>query len=73
MPDMTSMCTCRDKKCPHNPCNHDLGCTPCIRKNLQLREIPSCFFNMVGGVEGLTSFHFEDFAKAVLAQAENNK
>ena len=44
---MTGICTCKDTKCPLHPDNHDKGCTPCIRKNLKLGEIPNCFFDLV--------------------------
>ena len=37
-------CTCTDLKCPLHPTNHENGCDPCIKKNLGLKEIPSCFF-----------------------------
>lgn len=37
-------CTCTDHKCPLNPINHDRGCELCVKKCLQLNEIPSCFF-----------------------------
>ncbi len=59
-------CTCSDRACPMNPANHDRGCSPCIAKNLREREIPSCFFNLVGYPENAGSYHFEDFAGAVL-------
>lgn len=51
-----------------HPTNHDRGCAPCIAKNLQQREIPSCFFNKVSAGIKPTSFFFEDFAKAVTEQ-----
>ena len=40
-------CTCDDHSCPHNPCNHERGCTPCIAKNLREHEIPTCLFNAI--------------------------
>lgn len=70
MENLSSFCTCKDVDCPLNPVNHEKGCAPCIRKNLKLREIPSCFFNMVGGTENLKSFFFEDFARQVLKESE---
>ena len=63
-------CSCRDTKCPFHPANHSQGCTPCIRKNLKEREIPSCFFNLVGSAAELSSFHFEDFAEYVQRHRE---
>ena len=62
-----SFCSCSDTACPFHPSRHDKGCTPCIMKNQIEREIPSCFFNMVGDADSLESFHFEDFARLVLA------
>ena len=59
-----TFCTCGDKNCPHNPINHDKGCTPCIEKNLKAGEIPSCFFDAVGSrtEDGYT---YEAFARHV--------
>jgi hypothetical protein len=44
---MEHFCTCADKKCPFHPSNHNEGCDPCIKKNLRVGEIPSCFFKLV--------------------------
>ena len=63
-------CTCGDLQCPNHPCNHDDGCTRCIRKNLALREIPTCFFKLLDPCDGRTSYHFEDFAALVLSQSD---
>ncbi|ERI05105.1 hypothetical protein HMPREF9069_01027 [Atopobium sp. oral taxon 810 str. F0209] len=49
-----------------HPSNHDKGCVPCIAKNLKEKEIPSCFFNLVGDAAEESSFFFEDFARLVL-------
>lgn len=65
MENLSPFCSCRDKKCPLNPVNHEHGCSLCIQKCLKVREIPSCFFNLVGGVDRVSSYYFEDFAKAV--------
>ena len=70
MNNLSPFCTCTDYACPMHPSNHDKGCAPCIAKNLKLREIPSCFFNMVTAGQKLESYFFEDFAKAVLAQGK---
>ena len=40
-------CTCADHSCPLHPVNHDKGCTPCMKKNLQAGEVPSCLWNQV--------------------------
>ena len=61
-------CTCQDLACPLHPSNHGKGCGPCIRKNLKLREIPSCFFNMLDSTAPKEGYTFEDFAKLVLRQ-----
>ena len=70
---MSPFCTCTDYACPMHPSNHDQGCAPCIAKNLKLREIPSCFFNMVRSEGKQESFFFEDFAKAVMEQAKGEE
>ncbi len=70
---MAEYCTCKDLKCPLNPANHNKGCTPCIQKNLKLREIPSCFFNLVGDAGSLDSFYIEDFAEFVLAKQDEKQ
>jgi len=65
MHEKPNFCTCGDKNCPHNPINHDKGCTLCIEKNLKEGEIPSCFFNAVGKrSEG--GYSYEDFARHVI-------
>ena len=66
MKNLSPFCSCSDVRCPMHPTNHDKGCAPCIAKNLQLREIPSCFFNKVDSAGEHTSFFFEDFAESVL-------
>ena len=65
MHEKPTFCNCGDKNCPHNPINHDKGCTPCIEKNLKAGEIPSCFFNMVGKKSG-DGYSYEDFASHVI-------
>ena len=69
---MSSFCTCRNLKCPLHPTNHDKGCTPCISKNLRLKEIPSCFFNLVDGAETRRGDSLADFAELV-RNAEQKK
>ena len=61
-------CTCTDYKCPMHPTNHDQGCTPCIEKNLELREIPSCFFHKVNSTKEHEDYFFEDFADVVMSE-----
>ncbi|QAT42789.1 DUF6485 family protein [Aminipila luticellarii] len=47
MSEHEHFCTCGDKECKFNPRNHNMGCDPCIQKNLSEGEIPSCFFHLV--------------------------
>lgn len=63
-------CTCKDLECPFHPTNHDKGCSLCIQKNLTLREIPSCFFNIVAEEETRDGYSFYDFAKCVIKNKE---
>ena len=61
-------CTCGNLNCPLHPTKHDQGCAPCIQKNLRLREVPNCFFNLLDHSEGRSGDSLEDFAKLVLAE-----
>ncbi len=67
--DRAHFCSCRDTACPLNPNNprnreRGRGCDACIRKCLALGEIPSCFFNEVGGtVEGWDDFTYAGFVR----------
>ena len=49
---------------------HDKGCAPCISKNLRLREVPNCFFNLTENADKRTGDTFEDFSKLVLGKKE---
>ena len=60
-----SFCTCGDLSCPNHPANHDQGCTLCIRKNLELGEIPSCFFKKADPEYHGPGYFMEDFAALV--------
>ncbi|WIV13697.1 DUF6485 family protein [Proteiniborus sp. MB09-C3] len=67
----THFCTCKDLNCKLNPHNHDLGCDPCIRKNLKQGEIPSCFFHLIqDDLSQLSRFDIESFIKLYI---ENQK
>lgn len=66
MNGLEKLCTCTDKKCPNHPANHDKGCVPCIAKCRGAREIPSCFFNMLGLSKKPDGYTFEDFAALVM-------
>ena len=68
-----SFCTCTDLACPLHPSNHEKGCTPCSAKNLQDKEIPSCFFRAVGYPKPTKDWYFEDFAALMNAKAEAEK
>jgi hypothetical protein len=61
-----NFCTCENLNCPLHPSRHNKGCAPCISKNLKLREIPNCFFNMIDNAKNRTGDTFEDFAKLLL-------
>lgn len=71
MGNLSKFCTCRDTKCPLHPTNHDKGCSPCISKNLRLREAPNCYFNLIGDTQDRDSYYIEDFARAVLEKSED--
>lgn len=63
---MSQFCTCSNFACPLHPRNHDKGCSPCISKNLKMKEIPTCFFNLVDPDGRRKGDSFEDFARAAL-------
>lgn len=67
---MTHSCPCTNVDCPIHPSKHKNGCTPCISKNLKLKEIPNCFFNLVNDSDSRAGDSFEDFAKQVLKSME---
>lgn len=66
MKKSAEFCTCTNLKCSLHPTKHDKGCTPCISKNLRLKEIPNCFFNLVDYAENRDGDEFKDFAELVL-------
>lgn len=60
-------CTCKDYSCKLHPKNHNLGCDPCIKKNLKNKEIPSCFFrNINDNLSEQKSFKYKDFSDFVI-------
>ncbi|MCM1297186.1 MAG: DUF6485 family protein [Muribaculaceae bacterium] len=61
-----NFCTCRDRKCPLHPANHDKGCSPCMAKNIRKREVPSCLFDAAGNYPSKDGYSFEAFARGVL-------
>ncbi|WP_066684986.1 DUF6485 family protein [Christensenella intestinihominis] len=68
MRNLSEFCTCRDIACKLHPTRHDKGCAPCIRKNLNSREIPSCFFNLLDHAGHPDGYSFEEFANLVSAE-----
>lgn len=64
--NISNFCTCKNTDCPLHPSKHDKGCTPCIIKNLNKREIPNCFFQLVNNHELRAGDSFKDFAALVL-------
>lgn len=71
MSNLSPFCTCKNFDCPLHPTKHDMGCAPCISKNLHQKELPNCFFSLVKNAENRTGDTFEDFAQLLLD--ENNK
>lgn len=62
MENLKHFCTCRDLNCKLHPTNHSKGCDPCIKKNLNAGEIPSCFFRLVSDdLTELKEFTIESF------------
>lgn len=66
MSNISQFCTCKNFNCPLHPTKHDKGCAPCISKNLKLKEVPSCFFNLVENAEKREDDTFSAFAKLIL-------
>jgi hypothetical protein len=64
-------CSCSDLECSFHPNNHDKGCDPCIKKNLELGEVPSCFWNNVSKTIGTSDYSAEKFAEFVMSKAED--
>ena len=67
-------CTCTVLDCPHHPTNQEMGCDPCIEKNLEQGEVPTCFWmNVQAGVAGTTEYSMENFSKFCLEHLEKQK
>lgn len=67
MTNQKHFCSCRDTSCKLNPNNHDLGCDPCIQKNLKAGEVPSCFFHLIDeDISHLKEFTIDSFVKFYL-------
>ncbi|WML34514.1 DUF6485 family protein [Clostridium sp. OS1-26] len=70
----TEFCTCKNYSCKLHPLNHDQGCNPCMKKNLNIGELPSCFFRAVSeelrDVKVIKDSSYEAFAKLILGNKE---
>lgn len=44
---MKHFCTCPVTQCPRHPENHNCGCDPCIKDNLEKGKMPACMFKAV--------------------------
>lgn len=61
-----SFCTCVDHECPCHPINHDLGCTPCIAKNLDEEAVPVCLFRKIEpDMDRKQDYSFQGYARFV--------
>ena len=68
---MENFCTCKSTDCKLHPSNHNDGCTPCIKKNLAVKHVPNCYFNLVTDDKSkIKGYGIEDFADLV---TENKK
>lgn len=68
MNNLSPFCTCKNFACPLHPTKHEQGCAPCIAKNLKLKEVPTCFFNLVDSEHKRADDKFEDFAKCIFSK-----
>lgn len=66
MENISKFCTCKNLDCHLHPTKHNKGCAPCISKNLRLREIPNCFFNLAENADKRTGDSFKDFAEIII-------
>ena len=60
------LCTCKNTKCKLHPQNHDMGCTPCIEKNLKMDEMPNCFFDKIDPEHKRKGTKTKDYAEFLL-------
>ena len=68
MTNLSKFCTCHRLDCKLHPANHDKGCSPCIIKNLNSKEIPECFFKLLENANKRNGDFFKDFAEWVLKE-----
>ena len=73
MENLSEFCTCTRLKCPQHPANHGKGCSPCIEKNLKLRQMPSCFFHLLKNAETRTGDSFTEFARLVQEEEKTDE
>ena len=74
-----SFCTCPVVQCPRHPSNHDEGCDPCIKDNLEKGKMPACMFKAVSddvddvrdfSLQGFVDFYLKHHANPAEAAAE---
>lgn len=73
MANLSPFCPCSDLACPNHPANHSEGCTRCIIKNLELGEIPTCFFKKADPNYAGPGYFFKDFAKLVAEKEQEER
>lgn len=67
------LCTCKNTKCKLHQINHDLGCTPCIEKNLKMDEMPNCFFDKIDPEHKRKGTKTKDYAEFLLKVKHKNE
>lgn len=61
---MDHFCNCPNQPCKFHPANHDQGCDPCIKSNLDSKKMSACFFLAVSeNIDGLTSYSIDSFVE----------
>ena len=73
MKQAKDFCTCTDTGCPCHPVNHDQGCLPCVLKNRNRKEIPSCFFHDIDCEKPTPDWYYQDFAALVRKAQDEGK
>lgn len=68
MVNLSEFCTCNNFECPLHPSKHNRGCAPCISKNLKLKEIPNCFFNLIEDSKNRGGDSLKEFAKLIMKE-----
>lgn len=66
---MNHFCTCPVTGCACHPLNHENGCDPCIKSNLEKKRMPTCMFQAVHDdisevkdytIEGFVDFYLKN-------------